>query len=215
MIFSFIKSVKNAIIFSDPQSIVNALPILQQLSGIRYIESNPPLTTEFQINNFGFFIEKIKFGTDLPIVIGSANDNKLADYIETKFIEQIELTGILSLRSNENAIRVENRAGSFLIEPQVTPTGTVESSVLLCLRDFQKDCIYICGLSNDANFVGTTGLLTMTQDNQIPDINAYLIRGLVSRELVPVSSDCFHVNSPKIQILSITNLLELNQDFLS
>lgn len=180
----------------------------------KYTELSSPV--ELVVPNFSEFVDKIKQGTDLPVVLGSANENSLAVSIETQFAQTVELSGIISINSLANdLIIIRNRHGTFEIRKEITDFGVIESCVLIRLRDFQKDCLYFCGHSMDSLLIGVTGFLSVLGGPFLSTFysdDTFLIRGIVPVVKTPITKTCDSISEAPVQIISVITLPSLDTD---
>lgn len=203
MSLTYLRSLKSFTIIGN--EISDEIEVLSEnLSDQQYLSVQGPIGEEHLIDNFGFFVDKIKSGTDIPIVIGYSLDNSVAKFIENNFQQTIELTGIVSFRSDP--MFVTNRIGTFSISDKC--------AVILNLRDFQRTCIYIAGRSPTAKLIGMQGLLNIF-DGPFFDIvstyNAVVVSADIINHLINVSPTCSR-HGIKIENLKVAPLALLNSN---
>lgn len=200
MNFSSVSNANSSIIYSYFELPTNVLIDGFTKTQPKYVSQMAPLGEDLQINNFGFFVDKIKFGTDIPFILGSADVNLMARFVEEKFQESIELSGIVSLNSFGDSIMVENRRGLF----QIRSEDDIKSCVVLHLRDYQRDCIYICGQSQEALAVGAFSIFDSRFSFLLTEHDALLVRGVVHSHSLEISEGCFHMSAPSVHPETIT-----------
>lgn len=172
-----------------------------------------PLAEELSAENFKEFSERLQSGYDIPMIFGAASINRTAAFLEDNFKQTIELSGIISFTSDASSMFVTNRYGRFELKSYAVGNDTVHPCVIFHLRDFQKDCIYVAGQSNDALAIGATALLDVNGGpfyKNLSEEDAVLITGVIKHGHIAVSPSCFHATEPTVTDLSITNLRSLD-----